>query len=174
MRLGWMSRRAGRRSSAHSIALPRLAVAAFIAAIRHGSSTSHGSSAGRVESLTSCELTGALHGNGPCGASPDKAMYYASPSRFNQLTHATRLGAVRIDAPGVTGGWAGAGWLGCCQASVRIARSLFRELTSSLVNTLCRCHSTVRGLRKSSAPIWEFVFPSPASRAIWASCAVRI
>jgi hypothetical protein len=49
---------------------------------------------------------------------------------------------------------------------------LFRELTSSLVNTLPRCHSTVRGLMNSSAPISEFVLPAAASRAIWVSCAV--
>jgi hypothetical protein len=31
--------------------------------------------------------------------------------------------------------------------------SWLRRLMSSLVNTLCRCHSTVRGLRKRRAPI---------------------
>ena len=36
----------------------------------------------------------------------------------------------------------------------------------SFVNTLCRCHSTVRGLRKSRAPISGFDSPSRASRAI--------
>jgi hypothetical protein len=36
---------------------------------------------------------------------------------------------------------------------------------SSLVNTLRRCHSTVRGLMISWPPISGFVRPSPASRA---------
>ena len=40
----------------------------------------------------------------------------------------------------------------------------------SLVNTLRRCHSTVRGLMYSCAPISGFVRPSRASRAICASC----
>ena len=44
----------------------------------------------------------------------------------------------------------------------------------SFVNTLRRCHSTVRGLRNSSAPISGFVRPSPASRAMAASWAVSV
>ena len=44
--------------------------------------------------------------------------------------------------------------------------SSWREWMPSLANTLRRCHSTVRGLRKSRAPISGFVNPSPASRAI--------
>jgi hypothetical protein len=47
----------------------------------------------------------------------------------------------------------------------------------SLANTLRRCHSTVRALRKSSAPIWEFVYPSRARRAIcrsWAVSSTRV
>ena len=47
-----------------------------------------------------------------------------------------------------------------------------RELIPSLVNTLRRCYSTVRGLMNSWAPISGFVSPSRASRAICASCAV--
>jgi pimeloyl-ACP methyl ester carboxylesterase len=39
----------------------------------------------------------------------------------------------------------------------------------SLVKTLPRCHSTVRGLMNSWAPISELVWPSLASLAIWAS-----
>ena len=50
--------------------------------------------------------------------------------------------------------------------------SPMRELIPSLVNTLRRCHSTVRGLRNSWAPISEFVRPSRASRAICSSCGV--
>ena len=47
-----------------------------------------------------------------------------------------------------------------------------RELMSSLVNTLCRWYSTVRGLMNSWAPISGFVRPSRAMRAIWASWGV--
>ena len=43
----------------------------------------------------------------------------------------------------------------------------------SLPNTLRRCHSTVRGLRNSWAPISGFVCPVAASLAIWSSCGVR-
>ena len=39
-------------------------------------------------------------------------------------------------------------------------------------NTLRRCHSTVRGLRNSRAPISGLDSPSRASCAIWRSCAV--
>ena len=41
-----------------------------------------------------------------------------------------------------------------------------RERIPSLVNTWRRCHSTVRGLRKSRAPISGFDSPSRASSAI--------
>jgi hypothetical protein len=51
-------------------------------------------------------------------------------------------------------------------------RSGLRELTPSLVKILRRCHSTVRGLMNNWAPISGFVWPSPASRATCASCAV--
>ena len=51
-------------------------------------------------------------------------------------------------------------------------RSSLRELIPSLPNTLLRCHSTVRGLRKNWAPISGFVCPSAARRAICASCGV--
>ena len=44
-------------------------------------------------------------------------------------------------------------------------RSSLRELIPSLPNILVRCHSTVRGLRNSWAPISGFVCPSPARRA---------
>ena len=46
------------------------------------------------------------------------------------------------------------------------AERLYREAMPSLVNTLRRCHSTVRGLRKIRAPISGFDSPSRASRAI--------
>ena len=42
----------------------------------------------------------------------------------------------------------------------------------SLAKTLCRCHSTVRALMKSCAPISGFERPSRASRAICFSCGV--
>ena len=50
--------------------------------------------------------------------------------------------------------------------------SWLRELMSSLVKTLRRWYSTVRGLMNSRAPISGFDSPSRASRAIWASWAV--
>jgi hypothetical protein len=49
---------------------------------------------------------------------------------------------------------------------------LCRELIESLVKTLRRCHSTVRGLRNSRAPISGFVMPSRTVSAICRSCAV--
>ena len=52
--------------------------------------------------------------------------------------------------------------------------SSLRELMSSLVNTLRRWYSTVRGLMNSLAPISGFVCLSLASRAICASWGVRI
>ena len=47
-----------------------------------------------------------------------------------------------------------------------------RELISSLVKTLRRCHSTVRGDRNSWAAISGLDRPALASRAIWSSCGV--
>jgi hypothetical protein len=41
-----------------------------------------------------------------------------------------------------------------------------RDWIPSLVNTWCRCHSTVRALRKRQAPISAFESPSRASSAI--------
>jgi hypothetical protein len=52
------------------------------------------------------------------------------------------------------------------------ARELPARVMPSFVNTLRRCHSTVRGLRISSAPISGLVRPSPARLAIcdsWAA-----
>ena len=48
-----------------------------------------------------------------------------------------------------------------------------RELMSSLANTLCRCHSTVRAPMNSCAPISWLVRPLRASWAISSSCGVR-
>ena len=45
-----------------------------------------------------------------------------------------------------------------------------RDLIPSLVNTFFRCHSTVRGLRKSRSPISGFDSPSRARDAICHSC----
>ena len=64
----------------------------------------------------------------------------------------------------------------CVTSAVVLGRTLARsrrERMSSLLNTLRRCHSTVRGLRNSRAPISGFESPSRASRAICRSCAVR-
>ena len=44
----------------------------------------------------------------------------------------------------------------------------------SLPNTLRRCHSTVRGLRNSCAPISGFVLPSAARCAICSSCGRQV
>jgi len=55
----------------------------------------------------------------------------------------------------------------------RASRSWRRELMESLANTLRRCHSIVLVLRKSRAPISEFVSPSSAISAICRSCAVN-
>ena len=52
------------------------------------------------------------------------------------------------------------------------ASQLAAELMPSFVYTLRRCHSTVRGLMNSWAPISGFVRPSPAAHAICASWAV--
>src|SRR6266852_9647782 len=57
----------------------------------------------------------------------------------------------------------------------RVARtpgSWLRELMASLVKTLCRWYSTVRGLMNSWAAISGLDRPSPASQAIWVSRAV--
>ena len=51
-------------------------------------------------------------------------------------------------------------------------RRSLRELIPSLPNTLLRCHSTVRGLRNSWAPISGFVWPPAARHATCASCGV--
>jgi hypothetical protein len=58
------------------------------------------------------------------------------------------------------------------RASGSAERSSRRELIPSFPNTLRRCHSTVRGLRNSWAPISGFVCPSAARCAICASCGV--
>lgn len=44
----------------------------------------------------------------------------------------------------------------------------------SFVNTLRRCHSTVRGLRNSRMLISGLVCPAAASRTILASCGVSL
>ena len=52
------------------------------------------------------------------------------------------------------------------------ARSSRREPTPSLPYTLARCHSTVRVLRNSCAPISTLVRPPAARPAMCASCSV--
>jgi hypothetical protein len=54
----------------------------------------------------------------------------------------------------------------------RASRRALREVMASLVNTVRRCHSTVRAPMKSSAPISAFDRPSRASRAMCSSCEV--
>src|SRR5262249_52270471 len=51
--------------------------------------------------------------------------------------------------------------------------SPLREEIPSFMNTFRRCHSTVRTLRNSSAPISAFECPSLARRAMCSSCGVR-
>src|SRR5215472_7142791 len=53
-----------------------------------------------------------------------------------------------------------------------VCRSWRREVRSSLVKTLARWYSTVRGLRNSWAAISGFDRPARASRAIWVSWGV--
>jgi MFS family permease len=59
------------------------------------------------------------------------------------------------------------------QAGGSTRLSSLRELMPSFSNTLCRCHSTVRGLMNSRAPISGFDSRSQASRAICVSWGVR-
>ncbi len=68
----------------------------------------------------------------------------------------------------------GSGQVGNSLASApgSVRASSWREWMLSLVNTLRRCHSTVRGLRKSRAPISGFDSPSRARCAICRSWAV--
>ena len=63
--------------------------------------------------------------------------------------------------------------MGVRQVFCSASESSLRDSMPSLAKTLPRCHSTVRGLRNSSAPISGLVRPSAASRATWASCAVK-
>src|SRR3954452_17035701 len=63
----------------------------------------------------------------------------------------------------------GSAWRQLVRASSSDRRNCRRVLSPRLVNTLRRCHSTVRGLRYSCAAISGLVSPSAASRAIWAS-----
>ena len=60
------------------------------------------------------------------------------------------------------------------EATPTLTPSSRRERILSCVNTLRRCHSTVRGLRKSRAPISGFGCPWPAFSAICRSCAVQV
>lgn len=53
-------------------------------------------------------------------------------------------------------------------------RSCRRELMFNFEKTLLRCHSTVRGLMNRRTAISTLERPSPASRATWASCGVRL
>ena len=64
------------------------------------------------------------------------------------------------------------GWGPARPRSARAWRNSRREPMPSLVNTLRRCHSTVRADRNSWAPISVLVRPSTASRAMRASCSV--
>ena len=66
------------------------------------------------------------------------------------------------------------GWRSSYAACVSAACSSRRELMSSLVKILRRCHSTVRAARNSLAPISGLVRPSHDSRAIRASYAVKV
>ena len=54
-------------------------------------------------------------------------------------------------------------------ARQRVPQRAKRELMPSFRKILRRCHSTVRGLRNSCAPICGFDSPSLASRATWCS-----
>ena len=108
-------------------------------------------------------------------------------SRLGHRRRALRLGGgarrVRLDRPRLDQGQVGlavyrdsSGLRAVRRRIVPYAGSAFvssrRDVMPSLANTLRRCHSTVRGLRNSRAPISGFERPSRASRAICASCGV--
>ena len=81
------------------------------------------------------------------------------------LTTARRRGARSVSSVGrrCQTGPTGAG------SADRTRSSWLRDVMSSLVKTLCRWYSTVRGLMNRRAPISELERPSRANRAIWAS-----
>jgi hypothetical protein len=90
-----------------------------------------------------------LRGSSPSSASPgrsDPRVALGRPGKPGRVAAARR---------GATG-----------QSFAIRRRSSLRDVTSSLVNTLWRCHSTVRGLKNIWAPISGFVIPSQARSTI--------
>jgi len=77
------------------------------------------------------------------------------PARVTLATHAVLAAGYAVGAALAPSG--SASW------------SCRRELISSLVKTLRRCHSTVRADRNSWAAICAADRPARASRAIWSS-----
>lgn len=111
------------------------------------------------------------------GLDPAEPEYAAIERRLEQAP-AIAVPAITIDGrfdpftPAGHGSTCRAKFTGSPAGQCSACRSSLRG-TPSFVNELRRCHSTVRGLRKSPAPICRLVWLSLARTATCISCAVR-